>query len=130
MPAERDRPDSLTGPAMADDLLICESGALLEGGPGVRFEVVGAGGEILSAFAVRHQGTARAFLNQCAHIPVELDWQPGNFFDAEGQYLICATHGATYRPSDGFCVAGPCRGSSLVALECVERGGQVWFIRN
>jgi nitrite reductase/ring-hydroxylating ferredoxin subunit len=111
---------------MAGELKLCASTELVDGGRGIRFEVSSPDGGVHSAFAVRHQGTVRAYLNQCAHIPVELDWQPGNFFDAEGQYLICATHGATYRPSDGFCVAGPCRGSSLVALDCLERDGQVW----
>jgi nitrite reductase/ring-hydroxylating ferredoxin subunit len=110
-------------------LAVCASHELVEGGPGVRFELPKPEGDSVAAFAVRYEGVARAFLNQCAHIPVELDWQPGNFFDSERQFLICATHGATYRPHDGFCIAGPCRGKSLIAIPCLERDGRVWVQR-
>jgi len=37
--------------------------------------------------------------------------------------IVCATHGATFRPEDGYCIAGPCAGDRLepVAVR-VERG--------
>jgi nitrite reductase/ring-hydroxylating ferredoxin subunit len=110
---------------------VCESSALIERGEGIRFELATPGGESppAQAFVIRHGGRAYAYLNECAHVPVELDWQPGRFFDAEGEYLICATHGATYRPQDGVCVAGPCRGRSLKMLVCEEHSGQVWVRR-
>ena len=111
-----------------DWLRVCASAALVDRAEGLRFEV-SVGGKPLPAFVIRHDGRARAYLNQCAHVPVELDWQAGRFFDDEGQYLICATHGATYRPDDGFCVAGPCRGRRLQALECEEHSGGVWVRR-
>jgi len=105
--------------------LVCTSAALLEGGDGVRFEVRVAGATE-PAFVVRYGGTVRAYLNHCRHIPVELDWMPGRFFDDSGLYLICATHGATYQPDDGLCVAGPCRGASLIPVPARESDGQVW----
>ena len=101
------------------------SGALADGGDGVRFEVP-AQGESLAAFVVRSAGVAHGYLNQCRHIPVELDWQPGRFFDDSGLYLVCATHGATYRASDGRCVDGPCKGQALIALRVLESGGVIW----
>jgi len=106
---------------------VCASEALVEGGDGVRFEVPDpAGGEgCATAFVVRYDGRPRGFLNRCAHLPAELDWLPGRFFDEAGLYLICATHGATYEADTGRCVAGPCVGASLVALRCEERGGRV-----
>ncbi|MEK9777197.1 MAG: Rieske 2Fe-2S domain-containing protein, partial [Quisquiliibacterium sp.] len=78
------------------------------------------------AFVVRYDGLPRAFLNQCMHVPVELDWQPGRFFDLDGLYLICATHGATYDPVDGLCVAGPCQGRRLIALPVAEHDSAIW----
>lgn len=110
---------------VSEPFLICRSEQLSDGGEGVRFEIPN-GNEVLSAFAIRYRGSARAFLNRCAHVPVELDWLPGVFFDDAGQYLICATHGATYLPHDGHCVAGPCRGRSLIAVACFERDGALW----
>lgn len=108
-----------------DPFLVCRSDELSNGGQGVRFEIP-ADGQALAAFAVRFDGVVRAFLNRCAHVPVELDWIQGIFFDDEGQYLMCATHGATYRPQDGLCVAGPCRGRALTPIPCFEREGEVW----
>lgn len=106
--------------------LICASAALAEGGKGVRFEVE-TGGEALPAFAVRHGGKVRAYVNRCAHIGVELDWMPGEFFDDSGLYLICATHGAIYLPDSGQCVAGPCRGARLTPLAVSEQDGNVYL---
>lgn len=107
--------------------MICEASALQEGGRGVRFQVDWFG-RSEPAFAVRYRGKVWAFLNRCAHVPVELDWQEGEFFDSDGRYLICATHGALYEPSSGICVLGPCRGRRLVPLRVVERDGQVFWL--
>ena len=71
-------------------------------------------------------GGLRAYLNRCAHAPVELDWPEGRFFDESGLYLVCATHGAMYRAEDGSCAGGPCHGRNLVTLEVREGAGQVW----
>jgi phosphoglycolate phosphatase len=79
------------------------------------------------AFVVRHAGQAHAYLNRCAHRLVELDWEEGQFFDYEKQHLVCATHGALYDPATGLCIAGPCRGASLVALAVRETEGGVWL---
>ena len=105
--------------------LIGASEALVDGGPGLRFEVCRAG-ESLPAFAVRYRGMVRAYLNECRHQCTELDWNPGEFFDAERLYLICATHGALYRPDTGLCVDGPCRGASLAAVAVRERDGAIY----
>ncbi len=34
---------------------------------------------------------------------MELDWQPNRVFDDQGQWLLCASHGAAYRPDTGQC---------------------------
>jgi len=106
--------------------VICASAALTEGGPGVRF-AVHLHGRQAAAFVIRYDGRAYAYLNSCAHIPVELDWMEGEFFDKAGLYLICATHGATYEPDTGHCIMGPCKGQRLVAVQVEERGGQVYL---
>lgn len=104
--------------------VICAAAALAEGGRGVRFERE-TGGVCEPAFVVRYDGVARAFLNRCAHLPMELDWQPGVFFDADGIYLICSTHGAIYDPSTGACVGGPCRGLGLAPVAVREENGNI-----
>jgi nitrite reductase/ring-hydroxylating ferredoxin subunit len=104
--------------------VVCPSTALVDGGDGVRFEVR-RDGVPLQAFAVRHAGRVHAYLNRCAHVGVELDWQPGRFFDADGMVLICSTHGALYDPATGACLGGPCRGGGLVAVAVDEVDGAV-----
>ncbi|MCC6610098.1 MAG: hypothetical protein IT515_10580 [Burkholderiales bacterium] len=51
-------------------------------------------GEGLGAFAVRSTGEVRANINRRAQVPVDLDGQPGKFFDGAGLVLISSTHGA------------------------------------
>ncbi len=109
--------------------MICASADLVEGGDGVRFDFGSACAE-MPAFAVRWNGRVYAYVNKCAHVPIELDWQPGRFFDESGLYLICATHGALYNPDDGQCVAGPCRGGRLAPLEVVEHDDAVYLNEN
>ena len=112
---------------MAANATICESGALVERGPGVRF-VVRRVGQAWPAFAIRHDGVVQGFVNRCAHRGVELDWEHGRFFDVENRFLICATHGALYEADSGFCVAGPCLGGRLTKVPIVERDGKVSLV--
>ncbi|MFN2644000.1 MAG: Rieske (2Fe-2S) protein [Burkholderiales bacterium] len=105
--------------------LICASSVLANSGQGVRFEVEYFG-EPAPAFAVRYKGSVHAYLNRCSHVAMELDWQEGVFFDADGRDLLCSTHGATYDAASGRCVGGPCRGG-LLKLKVEERDGMVYF---
>lgn len=107
--------------------LICTSADLSDGGQGVRF-LVNRGGREVPAFAVRFQGRIYGYLNRCAHVPIELDWQHGEFFDYSKLYLICTTHGALYAPESGRCLGGRCQGKGLTPLRMEERDGAVYFI--
>ena len=108
--------------------VICAGAALSDGGPGVRFEVQHNGAPA-AAFVIRYAGGVHAYLNSCAHVPVELDWMEGEFFDKAGVYLICATHGATYEPDTGHCIMGPCKGRHLLSLPVAERGDKVYLLK-
>lgn len=106
---------------------ICASDELIEGGRGVRF-MVDRQGVREPAFVVRFGGRVHAYLNRCAHVPVELDWQQGEFFDHSGLYLICATHGALYAPESGLCLGGRCNGKGLVAVAVIEQDRLIFLI--
>ncbi|NJD36210.1 MAG: Rieske 2Fe-2S domain-containing protein [Betaproteobacteria bacterium] len=106
---------------------IFASGELTEGGPGQRFTITRRGIDE-AAFAVRFRGEVHAYLNRCGHVPVELDWQQGEFFDSSGLYLICATHGALYAPESGRCLGGRCNGKGLVKVSVTENDGWVILI--
>lgn len=106
--------------------VICASSALADGCDGVRFEA-SLNGVSVPAFVVRVRGVVHGYVNRCAHVPVELDWQPGKFFGLDRQTLICSVHGAHYSAVDGRCVLGPCRGASLQRVAVAERAG--WVVR-
>jgi nitrite reductase/ring-hydroxylating ferredoxin subunit len=99
---------------------VCASDALADGGTGVRVDAT-LRGEQAVVFFVRYEGRAYGYLNRCAHVPMELDWAEGQFFESSGLYLMCATHGAIYAPDTGKCVGGPCRGARLRPVEVDER---------
>ena len=109
-----------------DDLHpLCNSGDLVDSGRAVPFDVVYAG-QTCRAFAVRFNGTAYAYLNRCTHVAMELDWQPNRIFDATGQWLLCASHGAAYLPDTGQCAGGPCHGG-LVKITLSENDAVVYW---
>lgn len=105
---------------------LCASADLEERGKAVVFDVL-LWGQPARAFALRFDGRVVAYMNRCAHVPTELDWQPGEFLDLDKRWIICSIHGATYEPADGHCIAGPCRGEHLMPLDVVERDGQVYW---
>lgn len=107
-------------------VLIGASDALSDGGKGLRFPVL-VGGAPGTGFVVRYQGQAHGYLNRCAHVPIELDWNEGEFFDASGLYLMCSTHGAVYEPSSGVCAGGPCKGKRLHLIAIEEKDGQLFW---
>lgn len=123
---------------------ICRSEELVDGGKGIRFKVSqrGTAPQPLAtiaaaatttrveadAFLVRFRGKPYAYLNRCGHIPIELDWQAGEFFDFSGQHLICATHGALYGPESGRCLSGRCAGKGLTPVAVIERADGIYWI--
>ena len=118
--------DRASATATVHGRLICAAGELAESSDGVRFELE-RGGEPVAAFAIRYGGRVYAYLNRCGHIALELDWKQGKFFDADGEYLICSTHGALYAPQSGACRGGPCRGAGLAIVEVYEADGGVYL---
>lgn len=110
--------------ALNENKLVFSSASLVNEGLGVRFKMP-MYGEFASGFLIRYENKVFAYVNQCAHIPVELDWKEGEFFTAEKDFLICATHGAQYQPNTGLCVIGPCKGRSLKSMDVLEENGRI-----
>lgn len=104
--------------------VICRSEDVQERNHGVRFALPELG-ERTTGFVVRYNGVVQAYVNRCAHLPVELDWNEGDFFNTTRNYLICATHGAHYEPETGHCVMGPCKGRGLEKIPVQECNGEI-----
>ncbi|WP_020406096.1 Rieske (2Fe-2S) protein [Hahella ganghwensis] len=81
-----------------------------------------------SLFIIRHQGRVYAYLNQCPHLGIELEWMPDQFLDHARQFIHCSTHGALFLIRTGECIAGPCQGQFLRPLTMQENGDDVDFL--
>jgi nitrite reductase/ring-hydroxylating ferredoxin subunit len=115
-----------TDTALSPPLPLCDARALEERGKAWGWDVTEYG-RPLRAFALRIDGTVRAYLNRCLHVPTEMDWQPGEFLDSERQFILCSLHGATYEPAGGRCIGGPCGRGKLTAIRTEERDGMVYW---
>jgi nitrite reductase/ring-hydroxylating ferredoxin subunit len=109
-----------------EGVYLCPSAALQNSAQAVGFDVVYAG-QTCRAFAVRFNDKVHAYLNRCTHIAMEMDYRENHFFDSQGLWLMCATHGATYAPETGQCVAGPGRGA-LIKIEVIEKDESVYWL--
>jgi nitrite reductase/ring-hydroxylating ferredoxin subunit len=105
---------------------LCASAELDDGGRAWVFDVLEFG-RPARAFVLRFDGRIVAYLNRCAHVPTEMDWQPGQFLDGDKRFIVCSIHGASYEPRDGRCVGGPCGRGRLRPLSVHEAEGQVYW---
>ncbi len=100
--------------------IICSANELDSGGTGVKFTLK-SGTQQVPAFVIRFDGIVYGYLNRCAHLMLELDWDDAEYFDNSGEYLICSNHGAMFEPHTGLCINGPCYGASLSAITVMEQ---------
>jgi nitrite reductase/ring-hydroxylating ferredoxin subunit len=96
--------------------------------PGCREFQIGEGDWPFRGFVVRRGDNIYAYQNFCMHVGHPLNWKPNSFLTKDGGKIICASHGALYEIASGVCVAGPCPGKKLRAVEVTVRDGQV-FVR-
>ena len=90
--------------------------------PGSRGFNVKHGRKRLSLFVVHRDGVYTAFINECPHTGVNLEWQEDRFLDMDNSFIQCATHDALFETDSGLCIAGPCVGQSLqsIAIEIID----------
>lgn len=119
-------PLGLQPPRAEDPLPLCASNVLAERGRAFVWDVLQCG-QPVRAFALRFDGRVVAYLNRCAHVPTEMDWQEGEFLDMDRRWILCSIHGASYDPADGRCVGGPCGRGRLIPLGVVEVEGRVYW---
>jgi nitrite reductase/ring-hydroxylating ferredoxin subunit len=84
-------------------------------------------GDPREAILVRFRGVAYGYLNQCVHMPKELDCEQCHIFDAAGASIRCSMHGITYDPRTGACLSEICAGRSLTPLRVQEREGTLYL---
>lgn len=67
-------------------------------------------------FALKQQGKIYLYHNSCPHLGIPLEWVENQFLDDSGSMIQCANHGALFVIKTGKCVAGPCSGRALTAI--------------
>ncbi len=73
--------------------------------------------------------TVRAYHNVCPHIQTPLETFPHEFLDkSDPDIIICSTHGARFRLSDGKCLSGPCVGQSLTMVTVTLRQEEIFML--
>jgi nitrite reductase/ring-hydroxylating ferredoxin subunit len=85
-------------------------------------------GREIEGFVVNHLGRFHAYRNRCCHLPMPMDWFDNQFLSDDGRHIVCATHGATYDPATGECVAGPCPGDYLERLPLHVQDGIIFVV--
>ncbi|HWA62550.1 MAG TPA: Rieske 2Fe-2S domain-containing protein [Caulobacteraceae bacterium] len=83
------------------------------GDPGAKGFVFREGDYLFMGFVVRRGGEVRGFLDRCPHAGLPLATFGDRFLTAEGDLILCSSHGALFRPDTGLCIGGPCAGKSL-----------------
>jgi len=105
---------------------LCGSDELVERGDAVVFDVI-QWRDKATAFAMRFDGEVVAYLILNVKATTEMDWEYGKFLDSGRDFIMCSIHGASYNPSNGRCVGGPCGRGSLTKLRVEERDQQVYW---
>ena len=95
------------------------------GQSGSRGFSIGTGDWPVRGFVVRINDHFRGYINSCPHARHPLNFKPNQFLTSDGALILCASHGALFEKSTGYCVAGPCAGQSLQTLPLEVSDGYV-----
>jgi nitrite reductase/ring-hydroxylating ferredoxin subunit len=80
-------------------LALCELTALDD--PGARGFVFELEGATFRGFVVRRGEVVAGYIDSCPHVGAPLALTPTAYLTRAGEHIICATHGALFRPEDG-----------------------------
>lgn len=76
--------------------------------PGSRaFTVIFGDGRTLDIFVVRRGDALRAYVNDCPHQHLPLNWHTDRFLTAEKDRILCVMHAATFDIPTGAVLSGP-----------------------
>lgn len=104
---------------------------LQEEGDHLTFEYEDEFGQTRYGLVLLWEERLRAFENRCPHWKTPLDTHGPELWSKREGMLVCQTHGALFRPDDGYCEIGPCQGDALqkLEIEVVEEGRHAHIYR-
>lgn len=80
---------------------------------------------LFAGFVVRQGDQVSGYVDSCPHNGWPLAVMDDRYLTREGDRIICAAHGAMFRPADGLCVAGPCADEHLRAWPVRLADGEI-----
>jgi len=96
--------------------------------PGSKEFSLKSGRQTIDLFIVRKDGTYNAYKNSCPHTGASLNWQQDQFLDLDNAFIQCSVHDALFEMDSGYCIAGPCSGSSLEELELIIENDDIYLL--
>ena len=93
--------------------------------PGARGFTFRHGEALFAAFVVRHGDLVAGYEDRCPHAGMPLALIPHRYLTRAGDLILCVSHGALFRPTDGMCIGGPCAGRALDPWPVRLDGGEL-----
>jgi len=93
--------------------------------PGAKGFIFREGDKLFLGFVVRRGDAALGYVDHCPHAGMPLALFGDRYLTREGDLILCASHGALFRPADGVCVAWPCAGKALESWPVRVESGAV-----
>jgi nitrite reductase/ring-hydroxylating ferredoxin subunit len=94
-------------------------------GPGAKSFRFRAEAAMFAGVVVRVGEEIRGYVDSCPHAGWPLSALDDRYLTRDHRHILCAGHGALFRPLDGECVAGPCFGERLSPWPVEVREGRV-----
>ncbi|MGE0651684.1 MAG: Rieske (2Fe-2S) protein [Alphaproteobacteria bacterium] len=83
-------------------------------------------GEEVEIFVVRDGDNAHAYVNQCPHQLLPLNWKDDVFLTLDKTRILCVMHGATFRINTGEVLSGPMPGDcALMKVPVTIADGEI-----
>lgn len=83
--------------------------------PGAKGFLFREGDSLFMGFITLIGGAVTGWVDRCPHVGLPLAVVPNRYLTPEGDLILCGSHGALFRVSDGRCIGGPCAGKALRA---------------
>ncbi len=93
--------------------------------PGAKGFIFRSGDYLFSGFVVRQGEAVAGFVDRCPHAGNPLAAWGDRYLTRAGDLILCAAHGALFRPLDGLCIGGPCAGRTLTPWPVLVAEGAV-----
>lgn len=98
--------NTMTPPTVRPGEVVCRLDDLSES-PSKCFNLQFGDGEEVEIFVVRQGDDAVAYVNECPHQQLPLNWKDDSFLTLDKSRILCVMHGATFDIASGQVISGP-----------------------